>query len=366
MKHLKLIIALLALFLCAILTASHGWLVGLVLLTLISCAINTPRGRLCLVTISVPEILKETLAAFKLETPELFGPAGFARDFKSNTAVLGDKVTARISHVPLTGAYDGNNGGFKAPSQDVTTLIEDVPVTLNQFRCVTVRLAFLSGLSSKVDLYKAAIGNLGFALGKYIIDTVLAEAAVGVSNSSLLNPALCNLDSFDDTLRGQANAQKMAQKTRWAFVNTALASALGQDDRVRSELFYGQKNGEQGFRIWKNLAGFQWVKEYPDIANAGNKLIGLMGDHRLAAVSVRKIQDTENIAEELGIPKVMEFYPIKDDEGSGLELTGVTWQEQGTGDTFLSVAILFGVGAGNQGGAAGSITDNAGCLIQTP
>jgi len=69
-------------------------------------------------------------------------------------------------------------------------------------------------------------------------------------------------------------------------------------------------------------------------------------------------------ARELGIPVLMEFYPVRDDE-SGLELCGIVWQESGVGDVFLSVAILFGVGVGNQGGAAGSITDNAGCLIRT-
>jgi hypothetical protein len=43
----------------------------------------------------------------------------------------------------------------------------------------------------------------------------------------------------------------------------------------------------------------------------------------------------------------------------------VLWQEQGTGDAYISPAILFGVGVGNQGGAVGSMTDYAGCVIHT-
>jgi hypothetical protein len=74
---------------------------------------------------------------------------------------------------------------------------------------------------------------------------------------------------------------------------------------------------------------------------------------------VRKIENANNIAEELGIRKVVDFTPIKDSD-SGLELTGITWMEQGTGDVFLSAAILFGIACGNQGGAAGSLTDAAG------
>lgn len=74
--------------------------------------------------------------------------------------------------------------------------------------------------------------------------------------------------------------------------------------------------------------------------------------------------DFSNVAGDLGIPKVMEFYPLKD-EHSGLELLGVGWQEKGTGDVYVSAAILFGVGIGNQNGTPGSKTDNAELLIRT-
>jgi hypothetical protein len=100
------------------------------------------------------------------------------------------------------------------------------------------------------------------------------------------------------------------------------------------------------------------------VVNAGNQVAGIMGDHRLAAVSVRKIEDMTETPEALGIRKVMEFYPLEDSE-SKLQLCGISWQESGTGDALVSCAILFGVGVGNQGGAPGPMTDNAGCLIHT-
>jgi hypothetical protein len=133
---------------------------------------------------------------------------------------------------------------------------------------------------------------------------------------------------------------------------------------VRNTQFYGQKNGEAGLRRWTTLAGFSWVREYPDIANAGNRVVGLMGDSRLVAVSIRKLHETNNVAEQLGTPKSMEFFPLTDPQ-SGLELTGVVWQEAGTGDVFLSVAMLFGASVGNGNGLPGTRTDYAGCLIQS-
>jgi hypothetical protein len=67
-------------------------------------------------------------------------------------------------------------------------------------------------------------------------------------------------------------------------------------------------------------------------------------------------------AKALRVPRVMEFWPLTDAE-SGLELCGVGWQESGTGDVIVSAAILFGIGAGNQGTGAGAMTDNAGLKL---
>lgn len=325
--------------------------------------IAKPHGRLCAVTLSAPEILKDILDAFKIETPEVFGPNGISQDFSSNTAVLGDKVTAHISHVPVIGAYDPNNGGYYNGAQDVTTLIEDVPVTLNQLPIVTVKIPWLTELATKgVPLYKAAVGNLGYALGKYVLDSLLSASLTNVSNTFHTTPALASLDTFE-TLRDQCNSQKMLNGGRMAIINGSLAGSLGSDDRVRSELFFGERNEATGYRVWKNVGGFSTIREYTDFPASGYAG-GLAFDKRLAAVSVRKIETVNKIVEELRIPKMMDFIQIAD-EGTNLELTGVLWQEQGTGDRYISAAILFGTGVGNQGLGAGAATDNAGCVILT-
>src|ERR1035437_2465248 len=314
------------------------------------------------VTLSVDEILSQILDAFKFETPELFGPGGFAQDFSSKTAAIGDRITAHIAKLPVVGDYDHANGGWKAPSQDVTTLIEDVPVTLDQLRCVTVSIPWLSGLATKgVDLSKAATANLGLAFGKDVVDQVLARCAAGVSNSLPVAPSLTNLDSWDGTYRNQCNAQKMFP-SRFGFISTAMSQALGADDRTRSKLFYDERCASEGFRRWVNVAGFSSLREYPDVTLAGNNVAGIVGDSRLASVIVRRIEDMTDTARALGIPRVMDFHGLRDEE-SGLELCGISWQEGGTGDVFLSAAILFGITAGNQGGAAGSLTDAAGLKL---
>ncbi len=368
MKKTTLLLSLLAFGLCTFISARFDLALGLLLLTVFACAVNKRIAvRFCDVTLSVPELLSDVLDAFKLETPELFAPGGFSKDFSSKTAVLGDSITAHISHLPTVADYDAAQGGFKNGATAVKDLIEDVSVTIDRLVHVPVKIPYLTSLRTKgVDLYKAALSNVAYALGKNVVDGVLAQAASGgcVTNSILGLPSYFNLDYVDDTLRAQCNAQKMAQQTRWGFISTALASTLGLDDRVRSSLFYGKLNGENGYRVWKNIGGFQWLREYPDVINAGNNLGGVFGDHRLAVVSVRKIEDMENAAKSFGIREVMRFYPMRDEQ-TGLELCGISFQEAGTGQVHLSVALLFGVGVGNQFGSPGTKTDNAGLLVQT-
>jgi hypothetical protein len=316
------------------------------------------------VTLSVNEISAQILAAFTQENPELFGPAGFTKDFRSDTARLGDVITAHIAHVPTIQDYQANDGGFRHGAQSVQDLLEDVPVTINRLKHVPVKISYLTNLATKgVDLYKAAVANIGFALGKHVIDTILQNAIATVSHSYQTTLALTSVDSFE-ALRAQCNAQKMDPNSRFCFMNTPLASALSSDDRTKSKLFYDQRQGDQGFRTFKNIAGFRYLREYTDFPSGSINLAGLAGDSRLACVSVRKIQNMNETADALGIKKVMDFQSLRDAD-TGLELAFISWQEAGTGDVYLSSAILFGIHTGNAGGAAGTITDNAGCLIQT-
>jgi hypothetical protein len=314
------------------------------------------------VTLSVPELLKDVWPAFKLETPELFGPNGFTTDFSSKTAVLGDRITAKIAHVPVTGTYDRNNGGWKNAAQDVTTLIEDIPVTLDQFPIATVSFPWLTRAASKLDPeYKIWMANLGQALAAQIFASLLTLSPVNVSNQIPMFLPSANLDGWEG-VRDQLNAQRVDEGSRWAFINTPLASVLGSDDRVRSSEYYGQLNGDKGFRRWTNIAGFNSIRECPGVAAAN--CAGLVGDKRLIGIAARGLELPDKMLERLRIRKVMNFFPLLDEE-SQLSLTAAVWQEAGTADAFISVGALVGFHIGNGGGAIGSMTDNAGARIVT-
>jgi len=358
MKTFKSVFALVALLLALVMGAvTRDWVTALSVLILAAfthASYHAPRGALR-ITLSVPELSMLIFDAFKTLTPELFGEGGFALDVSSKTAVLGDTITSHIGAVPVPADYDQVTG-FENGIQDATNLAQDVPVTLQFFKHVPIRIKWLSQLSSKIDLTRFVM-NQGYALRKLIIDTALAQVtAANFTHQYATDPANVSLDTVE-YLRGKLNGQKASPFGRFGIVNTKVAGALQADQRVGSSLFYNQLNGDNPIRHYKNLAGFRNIYEYPDFPAGGN-IQGYFGDQRGIVIASRGV-DFSNAADLLRVPKVVETVPMQDDE-SGMPFTAVGYQKYGTGDVTFSIGVLFGIGAGNQGGAADTKTDPAG------
>lgn len=374
LKHIVFLAALL--IAAAIVAPVYGVIAGIAFLVLIATALNPRSARVC-VTLSVPEILMDTLDAFKAELPVF---SMVSTDFSSKTAVRNDKITAHVSQLPAVQSYDATNGFNNSPISS-TSLIQDVSVTLSSFNHVPVQLKWLDQLSAKKPLYKEAIRNIGYVMAKKVVDdllqqiTLLTGANAGAfANKIITAPANISLDIVE-TYRTQLNTQKAATMRRFGIVNSTFAQNLQNDDRVKSSLFYGQLNGDQGYRHFRNLAGFRDIIEYPDFpATTGSggtsttNVQAFFGDPRALVIANRRV-DFSNAAAELGVPQIMQFYPITDPE-TGLEMTGVAWQQPGTGDVFVSCAVLYGVNAGaavtgDTTTVAGRGVDNAGVIITT-
>ena len=362
MKVLKLILGVLAMLAFTLFAISHGptgpTIAAFLVLSVICSCIRKPSDAIA-VTLSVPEILMDVLDAFKLE---LFPVTGFSTDFSSKTAVKGDTITAHIATLPTAQDYDPTTG-FANNATAAESLLTDVPVTLDTFKHVPVQVKFLSQLQSKLPLYKETVRNTGYVLAKLFLDTALGKVtAANFDTKEPIAVANFTLDSMEQ-LRTDLNNNKAYNRGRFGIVNTAYAQALQADDRVKSSLFYAQLNGDQGYRVFKNIAGFPQVLEYPDFPTNGEFLGGFFGDPRAIVIANRLI-DFANVAEEMSVPKIMDFFPITDPE-TGLTMIGVAWQQPGTGDVFYSVGVLFGITAGKQGGANGAITAKAGLRLTT-
>lgn len=362
MQLVQLLVFTIGLFVAALFSLSgHGSaaILGMLAVFWVANSLMQRRQAACFVTLSVPELLMDVMDAFKLE---LFPLTGWSTDFSSKTAVKGDVITAHISTLPAAADYDATTG-FDNGVQNAEDLLTDIPVTLDTFKHVPVRIKYLSQLQSKMPLYREAVRNTGYVLAKLVIDTALGKAiAANFSHSKTIAAANFSLDSMT-SIRDQLNSQKAYGRGRFGIVNTAIASALENDDRTKSALFYGQMNGDEGYRVFRNMSGFRQIMEYPDFPANSINLAGIFGDPRAFAIATRQV-DFGNVAAELGAPKIMEFIPLTDPT-TGLTMTAVIYQKAGTGDVYFSPAILFGIGAGKQGGTADTITDKAAVLLKT-
>lgn len=324
----------------------------------VSFSFHTPVQSMLRVTLTVNEILMDIVDAFKIEIPFLIN--GFSTDFSSKTAVKGDTITAHISTLPATATYDATTG-FDNGATAADALITDVPVVMDQFTHVPVKVTWLTQLASKMPLYREAIRNTGYVLAKKVVDYALTKVlAVNFTKVSTIANINVNLDSIED-IRTAMNVNKAANRGRFGICGSPFAGALQNDDRVKSSLFYSQLNGDQGYRHFKNVAGFGDIWEYPDFPGNAQNLTAFFADKRAIVIANRRV-DYSNAAAQLGVPEVMKFYPISD-PSTGLEMTGVAYQKAGTGDVFVSCAVLYGVGAGAQGGAANGITDLGGYRV---
>ncbi len=357
-KSQWLLLGVLCLALIAIFNLAAA-LEGFVCLLMLNMALTAPSCKLR-TTLSVPELLMDVLDAFKTEIPFMLN--SLSTDFSSKTAVKDDVITAHVSVLPTTSTYDATTG-FANGATAADALLADVPVTLDQFVHVPVKVTWLTQLASKVPLYKEAIRNIGYVLAKSVVDAACAKiTAANFTHSETIANGNVALESLE-LLRTDLTTQKAYNRGRFGIVSSAFASALQNDPRVQSSLFYGQLNGDQGYRKFTNLSGFESIWEYPSLPTNSQNLSAFFGDRRSIVIANRRI-DFSNAAEQLGVAQIMQFFPISDPD-TGLEMTGVAWQQPGTGDVYVSAAVLYGIGAGAQGGAADSKTDPAGIRVKT-
>jgi len=308
-------------------------------------------------TLSTSEVLMDVLDAFKVLYPQLYS---FSTDLGNGQALLNQTVIARIAQLPTVATYDAAQGGYKNGAQDVNNLVVDIPVTVDQHKHVPVKISYLTAIATKRDLYKEAIMNIAFVLGKAIVDDALAKVvAANFSHATVATLANTNRDTLSLVTKSM-NIQGAAL-IRNGIVSSDFYNALDEDARIASGDYHGQQREGSPYGVLNNVAGFQHIWEYPSFG-AAPLPVGLSGfffDKRAIVVATRLPADIEGIAQSAGVPKIANFQTVSDPD-SGLSLLGIRWMEPGTFDVYVTITLLWGSKAGKQGGAADTLTDKAG------
>jgi hypothetical protein len=316
-----------------------------------------------MLTLSTTQILDLVMDAFKVRLPFLV--SAFATDFSDKRAKLNQTVNARIAGLPTVQDYDADSG-YKANATDAKSLLNDVPVTINQHKHVPIKLDFLDAAQtvSQIKLLEESTMNCGYVLAKSIADYALSlSVAANFSKSSTFTALNSDKDMLE-AVRVAMNANGANTSGRFGIVNSDVFSTLDGDSRISSGDYHGKRIGAEALGNLTGLQGFANVWEYPDMPANGENQSGFFGTKESIIIATRVPSDTAEIAKAAGIPQIASFETMTDKD-TGLTLLGIKWIEQGTFDVYCTVTVMYGAVAGSQGGAAGELTDYAGHRIVT-
>jgi len=314
-------------------------------------------------TLSTAQILDLVMDAFKVRLPFLV--SAFATDFSAERAQLNQTVNARIASLPTVQSYDSSTG-YKANAAESESLLDDVPVTINQHKHVPVKLDFLKEAESvrQINLLEEATANCGYVLAKSMADYCLGLVlAANFSESSTYSHANSDLDMLAN-VRTDLNAKGANTVGRFGIVNSDVMTTLTSDSRIASGDYHGQRINGEALGHLQGIQGFANVWEYPDMPTNSENLSSFFGTKESILLATRVPSDTDEVARAMGIPQIASFDTMTD-EDTGLTLLGIKWIEQGTFDVYCTVAVMYGATAGMQGGSAGDKTDYAGHRVIT-
>lgn len=305
-------------------------------------------------TLTTKEILQLTLEAFKTSLPFL---PRWSTNFSSNTAVKDEEIIAHITGVPTMQDYDATNG-YKANAANAEDLLTDVKVTMDKLRHTPIKIDYLTAHTSRKNLVQTAAMETGYALAKDIVDNALGKVNdTNVTNETVESIANTSLETLEK-VRTAMNLKGAPRRGRVGVVNSSFAQALSIDSRIASRDFYGQLNGNDGYRVFLNVAGFEAIYEYPDLPGNSVNLSGFFCAPQGVVVAARLPTILQNQTAAMGIPQIAKFESVQD-PNTGLALLGIGWQESGTFDTYITNALLFGTAVGTQGGSANAVVDKA-------
>lgn len=213
-------------------------------------------------TRTVNRILADIIGAFKTRIPAL---QAMGTNFSGDPLYLGQTSIAHVESLPTIADYDSTTG-YANGATEAANLLSDVPVLIDGHKHVPVKLTHLRNIADEKQ-YINTVGNQSYVLGKAMVDSVLAKVHAG--NISAQKAVASSSIDYDDLLElcGLMNINKAATTGRRGIVSTAVMNTLCGDSRVASGDYHGQRVGGNSLRSLVNIAGFEQIDEYPDLAD---------------------------------------------------------------------------------------------------
>lgn len=303
-------------------------------------------------------ILATVLEAFKTKVPAL---NMLTLDSRADMLKKDQIAYAHVRVLPTASTYDAVTGYFNG-ANNTQDLFTDIPVTIDTHGHVTLELSYLKTLSdAKFDV---SLADAAYVLGKQMIDSALAKAALAANNTYNVIETVANTDYETlGAVRTLMNTNKADSRERYGLVSSAVATALDSDPLIASKDYSGQQAQADGLLTFRNVGGFREIVEYPDLPTTAN-MTGLFFDKRNMVIRAGMPENVADLAESLGFIQT-EVMEIQQDPSTGMALLMIKHGKPGLLNKYITFATLYGSAAGAQGGAAGTKTDKAGVRLIT-
>jgi hypothetical protein len=197
----------------------------------------------------------------------------FATDFSNEPAKYNARVVTRVPVVPAVQSYTQAAGYAITPA--TTT---DVPVTLNQFRHVTLAFYDDEMSSTSRNLVDEQVAVAAAALGKDAADKLIANITAGnYPQHGVTTDATYTRAKM--VAARQALVTAGAQGNKVSILDAAAWAQLAQDPVVINTLNVGVSDASLSFQdgVMQGVGGFDKIVEYADLAATDATLTGFFG-----------------------------------------------------------------------------------------
>ena len=314
-------------------------------------------------TVTTTEIVSDVIESIIINFPML---EKFSHQFTDQGLKKGQTAIAHISRIPDVSEYDAAKGyGGADTTANAKTLYDDVAITVTEHPHVDLSISYINSIADQKHLYEEAINNAAFAIGRDMVQKILGLfVADNFSHSTEVDA----IDYDRDTVGGvrkDMNKAGASPMRRIGIVNSDAFEGLDADPRIASRDYYGQQTGGSSLGMLSNVAGFEAIYEYPELPANGELVNGVFVDPRGVSFVTGIPNDIKAIADDLGVPAIANFEIVTG--LNGLSLLCIKWMVPGTFDVKITLTLLWGARAGKAGGAAESLTDNAGHItVEAP
>ena len=316
-------------------------------------------------TLSVNELVADVLDSYKVQFPVI---GNFARDFSSDSARRGQTITARVlSSIASPSDYDAS-AGYEGSTTDVGTLTNDINITLDQHKYVSISMDYLDMISTQRDLYGEVASTLANTLGKGLMGAIWDGIIADNFSKVITRDGSTAGQEHDLTMlhavREEMNTNGASVAGRYGIVNSSVK--LLTDEKIASGDFYGQLSGANGIGILQNIAGFEAIYEYPDADNNSENCVGFFGDRNAINIASRVPSDFQAQASRANAPAIASNSIVQDAD-TGMPMMALSYQKAGTFDIVATLTHIYGLrfGKGGSGGSAGDLTDLSGVRLVT-